>query len=181
MDRKRRVGMVMVGALVSVGLGVGLTRASSGGGVPAHVDITKATAEYRPEGLALTVAVQEPVDPLADDSWSADGTFLSWELDTTGDGEDDYEVSYHIQGAGLTGEVTKTATESSSVVCPISAGTFTPAAGYTAVVDPSCLENPRSIAYRVTYYYQTDPRNDDAPVITDTAPDQGMTPMVSAP
>ncbi len=112
---------------------------------PGRVDITGVSAEYRPEGLSLTAMVREPADPLTDPSWAADGTFLSWEVDTNADGRDDFEVSYYFDKGVLTGGVSTPASSlPDGIVCGLAGATFSPATGYTAVVDPSCLGNPEA-------------------------------------
>jgi hypothetical protein len=209
-QKRTRVAVVVAGMLAVAGLaGAGMRLAGSGsgggpktitaGGVIAdrpgdakvdegkpdtprgRIDITGVSAEYRPEGLALTVNVKEPIDPFADPNWSADGTWFSWEIDTTRDGKPDYEVSYYLEKGVVTGDVSTTEDLEFPMRCSITEGTYSPSAGYTAILNPSCLDNPTSIAYRVTFYYQTNPAVDDAPVLSDVAPDKGMTPMLMAP
>jgi len=144
----------------------------------ARGDIVAASAEYRPDGIALSVRTASLVDPLRDPAWATDSTYLSWELDTTGDGQPDYEVQYFTRAGKLTGDVSS-AGQGSAKRCDLSAAAFDAVTGYEAVIDPNCLGNPNSFSYKVTVFYNTNPANPDSDVATDVTPDQGLSPLVT--
>jgi hypothetical protein len=144
----------------------------------ARGDIVAASAEYRADRIALSVRTASLVDPLQDPSWATDFTYLSWQLDTTGDGRPDYEVQYFTRAGKLTGDVTPTG-QGSAKRCDLSAATFDAVTGYQAVIDPNCLGNPSGFSYKVTVFYEQDPTNPDSDVATDVTPDQGLSPLVT--
>jgi hypothetical protein len=45
-------------------------------------------------------------------------------------------------------------------------------------VDPGCLGSPASLSYRASIYYGTDPKNENADVVTDVSPDGAMSGQV---
>jgi uncharacterized protein RhaS with RHS repeats len=117
--------------------------------------------------------VQQPTDPRQDKRWAGDSTFAMWAVDTNGNGVPDFEIQYSFDGTGLGGSVSRPGDESAPSVCKVSAATYGPD-GYSVTVDPACLGNPASFSYRATIYYDTNPKDDNADVVSDVAPNGGM-------
>lgn len=146
----------------------------------ARADIVRAGAAYRPEGVTFALQVQRPADPRTDERWGSHSTYVQWEVDTNGDSLPDFEVQYHlVDGQNLGGSVSKPG-DGGEPVCGLRAGTYG-AEGYKITVDPACLGNPEAISYRATLYYDTNPSDDNAEVVTDSAPDGGWSPPVARP
>ena len=53
-------------------------------------------------------------------------------------------------------------------------GRFTPEDGYTLVIDPKCIGNPKTLGYSVAIFFDTNPKDENAPMATDRVPDQGF-------
>lgn len=142
-----------------------------------RADIVKTSAVYQTRIIALTMQVQQPVDPRTDERWAGDSTFGLWSLDTNGDGTADFDIQYYVLDGQLGGVVSRP--NSTDVLCDIE-GAYGPD-GYSAFADPGCLGNPASFAYRVAMYYDTDPKDDNADVAADVSPNGGMSFPVTRP
>jgi hypothetical protein len=137
----------------------------------AAADIVSSSITPGAEGLELTVQVKDALDPLADPNWARDSTFISWELDTTGDLGPDFVVEQFLDSGQLVGVVHRPSDpEDAQPLCNLAGTNFARETGYRAVVDPACLGFPRSIGYRVRFLY-----NAGANVGTDVSPDAGLT------
>ena len=144
-----------------------------------RADIVRAQADYTAKAIVLAAQVAQPVDPRQDPNWVSDSTYLSWELDTNGDGVPDYEVQYYLASGAPVANVSRAGDTTNTSLCPAEAG-YT-ADGYTAAVDPACLGGPASVSFRVTMFYDTDPKNPNGDVATDVAPDGGLSRPVARP
>ena len=147
----------------------------------AEADIVRSAIEVVGNGIRLNVQVRKATDPRTDRAWEGDesDTGIEWELETTGDDKPDFSVEYYIDSGKITGEVTRsTDNDNEPALCELSSATFSPEAGYTAVVDTACIRGPDSVAYAVTFFYDTDPSQANGAVASDTAPDSGMSARV---
>lgn len=146
----------------------------------ARADIVRAGAVYGPDGVTFALQVQRPADPRTDERWASDSTYAQWEVDTNGDSVPDFEVQYHVvDEENLGGSVSKPG-DGGEPVCGIHAGTYS-AEGYKITVDPACLGNPAAFSYRATLYYDTNPSDENADVVTDTAPNGGWSSSIPRP
>jgi hypothetical protein len=145
-----------------------------------QADLMATSATYGAGAITLTARVRQPSDPVAT-GWG-DSTFLTWQLDTNGDGKPDYDIQYYVDSGELVGDVTRTGTpDSAAPLCDASSATYAAATGYAVVVDPKCVGNPKAFSYRVRTYYDTRPGEDKAPVATDVVPDKHFSPQIKAP
>jgi len=64
-------------------------------------------------------------------------------------------------------------------LCDADSASFSPEDGYTLVIDPKCIGNPKSMGFSVAMFIDTDKSKDDAPMASDRVPDQGFQ-MVAA-
>jgi hypothetical protein len=142
-----------------------------------RADIVRAGAAYRAGFLAFVMQVQQPVDPRPDERWAGDWTYAVWSVDTNGDGKPEFDVQYALIDGQLGGGVTPP--NSTDVLCDIESA-YGPE-GYSAIVDPACLGNPPSITFRLTMYYDTNPKDDNADVAADVAPNGGMSFPITKP
>jgi len=127
---------------------------------------------YVKDAVILMAKMAERGDPGKDPNWASDATFLSWDLDTNGDGATDFVVEWlYDNGKPVVGVSRPNDTQINSV-CegPAVYGQESHAAGF----DPKCIGSPPTFSYRVTIYYDTDPKNPNADVITDVAPNGGL-------
>jgi hypothetical protein len=118
------------------------------------------------------VQVGQPVDPKTDPSWNGDSTFISWEVDTNGDGAPDYEIQYFADDGSYGGTVGRPADAAGDPVCDAVANYG--ADGYTLTFESHCLGDPASFSYRVSIYYDTDPEDENADVLFDVTPNGGL-------
>jgi hypothetical protein len=144
-----------------------------------RADITSASVEYAPGWIRMKLQVRNPTDPIKDKTWS-DKSDAEWAFDTNGDGKEDYTVEFATDKGELYGAVFDSAKPNDSSKCDADSASFSPQDGYTLVIDPACVGNPKTLGYAVTMYFDTDPKDDKAPVASDRVPDQGFT-AVSAP
>lgn len=143
-------------------------------------DIVRAGAVYGPAGVTFALQVQRPADPRADERWAAASTYAQWEVDTNGDALPDFEVQYFFVDAdNLGGSVSKPG-DGGAPLCAVNSGTYSDD-GYKLTVDPACLGDPASVAYRASLYYDTNPTDENAEVVTDTAPNGGWSTPIARP
>ncbi|HEV7535684.1 MAG TPA: hypothetical protein VGP90_08630, partial [Acidimicrobiia bacterium] len=144
-----------------------------------RADITSASLEYAPGWIRMKAQLKTPTDPLKDSKWS-DGNDLEWALDTNGDGHEDYTVEFATDKGELYGAVFDASKPDTQSVCDADSASFSPQDGYTLVIDPKCVGNPKSLGYAVTMYFDTDPKDTKLPAVSDRVPDQGFT-LAAAP
>jgi hypothetical protein len=143
-----------------------------------RADIVQAGAAYQPGKIILAMQVAQPTDPRTDAKWAGDSTFANWSVDTNGDGTPDFDIQYYFDGDELGGTVSRPGSE--EPVCEATAASYSPD-GYALAVAPSCLGDPASFSYRVTMYYDTNPKDANADVASDVTPNGGMSFPVSRP
>src|SRR4029079_12424128 len=124
-------------------------------------------------------ALRNAVDPLHDPKWS-DASDAEWSLDTNGDQKDDFTVEFATDKGQLYGAVFDLAKPGGKSVCDADSASFSPQDGYTLVIDPACIGQPKTLGFAVAMFFATDAKDDKAPVASDRAPDQGFT-AVAAP
>jgi hypothetical protein len=138
-----------------------------------RADIVRTRAVYEPGKITLGLQVDQPSDPSKDERWAGDATFISWSVDTNGDGTPDFEVQYFIDAGKYGAVVSRGGQAGADVVCQDDTASFG-ADGYSLTIPSSCLGDPASFSYRVTTYYDTNPKDENADVASDVAPNGGM-------
>ena len=133
-----------------------------------RADVTAASAEYRPNEIALTVNVVRPTDPRTDPNWKDGASFALWGLDTTGDNDSDYLVTLINAGGFVTAGVIRP-DEFDTVLC-LGGATFD-GTTYAATIDPACIGNPASFRWGGGMVYDTSPADENSPLAGDGAPD----------
>jgi hypothetical protein len=145
-----------------------------------RADIVKAGAAYGPGGVTFAMQVKRPTDPRTDERWAADSTYAQWSVDTNGDSAPDFEVQYFfVDEENLGGSVSRPS-QDGEPVCEATAVAYSDEA-YLLTVDPACLGNPASFSFRATIFYDTNPADEDADVISDLAPNGGWSFPVGRP
>jgi hypothetical protein len=143
----------------------------------ARTDIVSAAVDSGAQGIVLSFRTQEQGDPATDANWASPNTFVSWQIDSNGDGKVDDLVRYSADRAtpgGIAADLTHWSGPGAPAKHCDATGTFGAATGYTLTVDPACLGNPASISYRVQLTYDTSPGAAKPPLAFDVAPDQGL-------
>ena len=143
-----------------------------------RADIVRSRAVYEPDRITFVVQVDQPSDPTTDERWASDSTFARWEIDTNGDGTADFDVQYFIDQGKYGGAVSKPGAAAPEIVCEVGTATYGPE-GYSVTIPAYCLDDPASFQYRVTMYYDTNPKDENADVASDVAPDGGLSIPVS--
>jgi hypothetical protein len=138
-----------------------------------RADIVRSRAVYEPGKVTFVVQVDQPSDPSKDERWAGDSTFASWSVDTNGDGNPDFDVQYFIDAGAYGGVVSKPGAAEPEVVCKVDTAGYGPE-GYSVTVPSFCLGDPASFQYRVTMYYDTNPKDENADVASDVAPNGGQ-------
>jgi hypothetical protein len=138
-----------------------------------RADITQASLEYAPGWIRMKVQVKNLTDPLKDSAWS-DKSDVEWALDTNSDGKPDYTVEFATDKGELYGAVFDATKPDDKSVCDADSASASPQDGYTLVIDPKCVGNPKSIGFAVATFIDTNPKDDKAPMASDRAPDQGF-------
>jgi hypothetical protein len=143
----------------------------------ARTDLLSATVDSGAPGIVLTFKTQEMANPGTDPNWASLNTFVSWQVDSTGDGKVDDLIRFSADrktAGALVGEVTHWPGPGQPAQHCDAPATFDPAAGYTLTFAPSCLGNPAAISYRVQLTYDTKPGEAKPPLAFDVVPDQGL-------
>lgn len=144
-----------------------------------RADLVQSHASYTDKAIIFAVRTDQWVDPRQDPNWASDSTYVGWEIDTNGDGTPDYDVQYFLSEGTPVAGVSRVGDTEGDSLCAAEAG-FT-ADGYAVAFDPACVGKPASFSYRVTMYYDTNPKNEDADVATDVAPDGGLSRPIARP
>ncbi|HEV7685737.1 MAG TPA: hypothetical protein VGQ80_04155, partial [Acidimicrobiia bacterium] len=134
------------------GVGDVINTVTSGVFDNSRADITSASLEYAPGWIRMKAQLKTPTDPLKDPTWN-DGNDLEWALDTNGDGQPDYTVEFATNKGELYGAVFDATKPSEKSVCDADSASFSPQDGYTLVIDPKCIGNPKSLGYAATMYF----------------------------
>jgi len=138
-----------------------------------RADITGASLEYAPGWIRMKVQVKNGTDPLKDDAWS-DRSDAEWVLDTNADGMPEYTVEFASDKGELYGAVFDVNKPDEKSLCDADSASYTPQDGYTLVLDPACIGKPEKLGYAVAMFFDTNPKDDKAPMATDRVPDQGF-------
>jgi hypothetical protein len=144
-----------------------------------RADITEASLEYAPGWIRMKVQVKNPTDPLKDPSWS-DRSDAEWALDTNNDGKPEFTVEFATDKGELYGAVFDVSKPDDKSLCDADSASFSAEDGYTLVVDPKCIGNPKALGYSVAVFFHTNPKDEKAPMATDRVPDVGFK-VVAAP
>ena len=143
----------------------------------ARTDIVSATVDSGAQGIVLTFKTQETADPGTDANWASPNTFVSWQVDSNGDGKVDNLIRYSRDrdAAGqIVGDLTHWAGPGQPAKhCDVPAS-YDPATGYTLTIPNACMENPAAISYRVQLTYDTSPGAAKPPLAFDVMPDEGL-------
>ena len=143
-----------------------------------RADITGASLEYAPGWIRMKVQVKNGTDPLKDDAWS-DRSDAEWVLDTNADGMPDYTVEFATDDGELYGAVFDVNKPDEKSACDADSASYSAQDGYTLVIDPACLGKPGKLGYAVAMFFDTNPKDDKAPMATDRVPDQGFKEVVA--
>ena len=138
-----------------------------------RADITGASVEYAPGWIRLKVQVKNGTDPLKDEAWS-DKSDAEWVLDTDADGMPDYTAEFATDNGELYGAVFDVKKPDEKSACDADSASYSPEDGYTLVIDPACIGKPQKLGYAVAMFFDTNPKDDKAPMATDRIPDQGF-------
>jgi hypothetical protein len=143
----------------------------------APTDIVSTTVDSGAQGIVLTFRTQEMSDPTTDAHWASPNTFVSWQVDSSGDGKVDDLIRFSLDrdtAGKLVGDLTHWSGPGQPAKhCDVPAA-FDPNVGYTLTIAPACMGNPASISYRVQLTYDTDPSAQKPPLAFDVVPDQGL-------
>ena len=143
-----------------------------------RADIVRSRAVYQPGTIAFVVQVDQPSEPTKDERWGSESTFANWSIDTNGDGTVDFDVQYFIDGGAYGGAVSKPGAAQPEIVCEVDTAGYGPD-GYSLTIPSACLGDPASFQYRVTMYYDTNPKDENAAVASDLAPNGGLSSPIS--
>jgi hypothetical protein len=138
-----------------------------------RADIVRSRAVYQPGSITFGMQVDQPSDPGKDERWAGESTFANWSIDTNGDGTIDFDVQYFIDEGKFGGAVSKPGSAEPEIVCEVDTAGYGPD-GYSVTIPSSCLGDPASFQYRVTMYYDTNPKDENADVASDVAPNGGL-------
>jgi len=138
-----------------------------------RADITGASLEWAPGWIRMKVQLKTPTDPLKDPAWS-DADDIEWAFDTNNDGKVDYTVEFATDKGELYGAVFDATKPNDNSICDADSASFSPQDGYTLVIDPKCIGNPKSLYWAVTTFVTSNPKDANAQVVSDRDPDQGF-------
>jgi hypothetical protein len=137
-----------------------------------EADIVRVGAEYRGGDVVFTVLVDRPTDPRTTKNWEGGATVAAWGVDTTGDNTPDFFVGF---GRGDDGQLAAQATRlddqtGTAAPCAGTAG-LGPQGEFVATIPAGCLGDPAAFRYAAAMAWDTDPANEEAPAVGDSAPD----------
>ncbi len=138
-----------------------------------RADITAASLEYAPGWIRMKVQVKTLTDPVNDKTWS-DRSDAEWVLDTNADGQPEYSIEFATNKGEIYGAVFDVTKPEDKSLCDADSAGFSPEDGYTLVIDPKCIGNPKRLGYAVAMFFDTNPADEKAPMATDRVPDQGF-------
>jgi LPXTG-motif cell wall-anchored protein len=140
-------------------------------------DIVAATVDSGAGGIVLTFRTQQMGDPATDANWASPNTFVSWQVDSNGDGKVDDLIRYSADRTtpgGIASDLTHWSGPGVPAKHCDATAAFSPTTGYTLTFAPACIGNPASISYRVQLTYDTDLAPTKPVLAFDVAPDQGL-------
>ncbi|MCA1844836.1 MAG: hypothetical protein LC792_16910 [Actinobacteria bacterium] len=177
-------GFVMPGAAVAAGpasisdpVGDTINRDTNAKLASAMTDIVSTTVDSGAAGIVLTFKTQQLTDPATDAHWASPNTFVSWQIDSTGDGKVDDLIRFSVDrdhAGALLADLTHWSGPGQPAQHCDAQAAFDPALGYSITVAPSCMGNPTSVSYRTQLTYDTDPGAAKPPLAFDVVPDQGL-------
>ncbi|HEV8627911.1 MAG TPA: hypothetical protein VG034_26035 [Acidimicrobiia bacterium] len=145
-----------------------------------QADIVKSWITAGTKEILLGLQVRKPTDPATDRAWVAGDSSAQWDLDVNGDSKPDYTAELYNDDGKITGEVSRAdAGDDAPAKCLVTKHSYAAEEGYTVTVDPACIGSPTSVAYQATFSYDTNPSDENSGDVTDTSPDQGMSPSVT--
>jgi hypothetical protein len=135
-----------------------------------EADIVTASAQNQGNDTVFTLLVDRPTDPKTTKNWEG-GTIAAWTVDTNGDNTPEYLVAYGRDGNGQPAvQVARVDDQAGAARC---AGTASLGSKgeFVATVPAGCLGDPASFRYAAAMSWDTDPANENAPAVSDSAPD----------
>jgi hypothetical protein len=136
-----------------------------------EADILAAGADDRGNDVVFTLLVDRPTNPSTTKNWEG-GTGAVWALDTNGDNSPDYLVAFGRNQQGqLAVQAARVDGQGGTPTPCAGTGSLGPKGEFVATVPGSCLGNPASFRYAAAMSWDTDPANDNAPSVSDSAPD----------
>lgn len=137
-----------------------------------EADIVTAGAENRGSDVVFTLLVDRPTDPKSTKNWEGGSTLAAWGVETSGDNSPDYLVAFGRDDKGqLTVQVARTDDQAGTAAPCAGTASLGPKGEFVATVPAGCLGNPASFRYAAAMAWDTDPTNDNAPSVGDSAPD----------
>lgn len=137
-----------------------------------EADIVTAGAEYRGSDVVFTLLVDRPTDPNTTKNWEGGSTLAAWGVDGNGDNTPEYFVAF---GRGDNGQlavrVAKLDDQAGAAEACTGTASLGPQGEFAATVPAGCLGDPGSFRYAAAMAWDTDPANDEAPAVGDSAPD----------
>jgi hypothetical protein len=135
-----------------------------------EADIVSAGAEDRGQDIVFTLLVDRPTDPKTTKNWEG-GTAAAWAVDTNGDNTPEYLVAFgRGENGQLAVQVARADNQTGAAPCA-GTGSLGAKGEFVATVPAGCLGDPGSFRYAAAMSWDTDPANDTAPSVGDSAPD----------
>src|ERR1044072_3760557 len=110
-------------------------------------------------GIVLTFKTQQMTDPATDPHWASPNTFVSWQIDSNGDGKIDDLIRFSVdrdKPGALVADLTHWSGPGKPAQPCDAQAAFNPTTGYSITIAPSCMGNPASISYRTQLTYDPD-------------------------
>lgn len=137
-----------------------------------EADIVTAGAENRGSDVVFTVLVDRPTDPKTTKNWEGGATAAAWGVDTSGDDTPDFLVAFGRADNGELAVQVARLDDQAGAAAPCSGtASLGPQGEFVATVPAGCLGDPASFRYAAAMAWDTDPANDEAPAVGDSAPD----------